>query len=107
MNESLGRTNRTGGNPFRQVESHIEGRGHGEADVLPQPRRGQSLKEGMQGYLIPSRSRDAWITPLGVQLQVCCVQERLHRCPLQRQGEVATASPAPQPLCHSASGNFA
>ena len=24
---------------FRHVESHIEGRGRGEADVLPQPRR--------------------------------------------------------------------
>ncbi|CAL8301700.1 unnamed protein product [Boreogadus saida] len=24
--------------PFRHVESHIEGRGHGEADVLPKPR---------------------------------------------------------------------
>ena len=31
--------------PFRYVEGHIEGRGHDEADVLPQPQWGKSLKE--------------------------------------------------------------
>ena len=35
--------------PFRHIEGHIEGRGHNEADVLPQPRRGKSLRECMKG----------------------------------------------------------
>ena len=33
---------------FCHVGSHVEGRGHGEMDVLPQPRRGHSHQEGVQ-----------------------------------------------------------